>query len=116
MMEFGQQRALGAEAGVHLLVQVGILQRDRCLGGNQLQHRAPGRSEGPGGQVVLEIEHADEPGLGDQGQAENGPHLVLTEVGICGKRGLGGGIVENDALAGAHDIVEHRLRQHGRGH
>jgi len=42
--------------------------------------------------------------------------MALTEVGIRGKRRLGGGIVENDDLAGAQDIVEHRLRQHGCGH
>ena len=42
--------------------------------------------------------------------------VTLADVGIGGKRGLGRGIVENDALAGAQDIVEDRLRQHRRGH
>ena len=70
----------------------------------------------PRGQVVLEIEHADQLGLVDQGQAENGASLTLTDVRILGKRGLGRGVVQYDALPGAHDIVEHRFRQRICGH
>ena len=39
-----------------IAVQAGILQRDRRLRGKQLQHRDPGRREGPRGQVVFEVE------------------------------------------------------------
>ena len=42
--------------------------------------------------------------------------LALTDVGILGKSRLGGGVVENHALSGAQDIVEHRNRQHALGH
>ena len=99
-----------------IAVQTSILQRDRCLRGKQLQHREPGRREDAGGQVVLEVKRADELGLDDQGQAENRSRLALTDVGIRGKRWLGRGIVENDALPGTQHIVENRSRQHGRVH
>src|SRR5260370_1242204 len=38
------------------------------------------------------------------------------DVGKGGKRGVGGGIVENDALLGTENIVEQRFREHRRGH
>jgi len=41
----------------------------------------------------------------DQGRPETGPRPALTEVEIRGERLLDGGIVENDALSGAQDIV-----------
>src|SRR5271166_6299371 len=96
-----------------IAVQTGILERDRRLRGEELQHRDPSRGKGPRREVVLEVEHADELGLIDQGQAENGTRLALADVGVGSKRRLGRGIVENDALAGAQDIVKDRLRQHG---
>ena len=43
-----------------IAVQAGVLQRDRRLRGEQLQHRDPGRREDARGQVVFEVEHADE--------------------------------------------------------
>src|SRR6266851_6881763 len=94
-------------ASLEIAVQTSVLQCDRRLRGEQLQHRDSSRREDPGAEVVLEIEHADELGLGDQGQAENGANMTLTEIEIRGKRWLGGGIIENDALAGAQDIMEH---------
>ena len=42
--------------------------------------------------------------------------MALTDVGILGKSRLGRGVVENDALSGAQDIVQHRNRQHALGH
>src|SRR6267154_2510290 len=54
-----------------IAVQTSTLQGDRRLRGEQLQHSAARRREHPGAQVVLEIKHASELGLGDQGQAEN---------------------------------------------
>ena len=42
-----------------------------------------------GGQVVFEVEHADQFGLVDQRQAENGTGVMLTDVRIRGKRVLG---------------------------
>jgi hypothetical protein len=39
---------------------------------------------------------------------------MLTDVRVPSKLGLSRGIVENDALLRAQDVVEDRLRQHGR--
>ncbi len=38
-----------------------------------------------GGQIIFEVEHADQFGLVNQGQAENGTGVLLTNVGIRGK-------------------------------
>ena len=97
-------------------VQAGVLERDRCLRGKQLQHCDAGRDEDTSGQVVLEIEHADEFRLIEQWQAENGTGLVLTKVWIRSKRGLGRGIVENDVFLRAQDIIQHRRWQLALGH
>ena len=99
-----------------IAIQTGIFQRDRRLRGEQLQHRDPGRREDAGGQVVFQVEHADELGLVQQRQAENGAGAMLPDVGICGKGVLGGSIVEDHALPRAQDIMEDRLRQRGSGH
>ena len=47
-------------------VEMGVLQRDRRLRGEERQHRDPGWREDPGSLVVLEIENAIEPALVDQ--------------------------------------------------
>jgi len=39
--------------------QTGILQRDRRLRTEQLQHRDPSRHENAGSQIALEVEHPD---------------------------------------------------------
>ena len=116
MMLASTRRRIFASRSAEIAVQAGVLQRDRRLRGEQLQHCDPGRREDARGQVVLEVEHADELGLIDQRQAENGTGLALTDVGIRGERGLGRGIVENDALPRAQDVVEDRFRQRRRGH
>ena len=93
-----------------ITVEMGVLQRDGCLGSEELQHRAPSRRENAGRQVVLEVQRAVKLALVDQWQAENRASLAVTDVRILGERGLGGGVVENDALSGAQDIVKHRNR------
>ena len=99
-----------------IAVQTGIFQRDRRLRGEQLQHRDPGRREDAGGQVVFQVEHADELGLVQQRQAENGAGAMLSDIGIGRKGVLGCGIVEDHALPRAQDIMEDRIRQRGSGH
>ena len=68
-----------------IAVQAGVLQRDRGLRGEQLQHGQPGRREHVRGQVVFQVKHADELALIDQRQAEDGAGLVLMEIGVRGK-------------------------------
>ena len=66
-----------------------------------------------GREAVLEIQHADEPGLLDQGQAEDRPRRRLPEVRIRGKRARGRGIIEQHRLLRPEDVVEDR---HGQFH
>src|SRR5271170_7340143 len=61
-------------------IEVSVLQRDRGLGGDQLQHRASGRREHARGQVILEVEHADQRGLPDQRKAEKGTGVIAADV------------------------------------
>ena len=76
MMLASTRRRIFASRFCEIAVQAGVLQRDRGLRGEQLQHRDPGRREDAGGQVVFQVEHADELGLVDQRQAENGARLA----------------------------------------
>ena len=50
------------------------------------------------GEVVLEIEHPDQLGLLQQGQAEDRAGVVLTDVLICEERILCKGIIKDHAL------------------
>ena len=52
-----------------IAVQAGILERDRRLRGEQLQHCDSRRREHAWTQVVLEVQHTDEFGLSEQWQA-----------------------------------------------
>ena len=74
-------------------IQVGIFQCDSGLRGEQFQDQDTGGSKDARRQVIFEVEHADEFGLIEQRQAENGPGLALTDIGIHPIRGLGRGIV-----------------------
>src|SRR5262249_42173448 len=78
-----------------MAVQMGILQRDRGLRGEQLQHRDPSGRENARGQGVLEVENPYQLALVEQRHAENGTSMVLPDVRIGGKRILSRGIVEN---------------------
>ena len=98
------------------LIKGRILQGGRGLGGKELQDRYPGRREGAARQVVLEVNRAVEVALVDCGQAENGAGLPLPDVGVVAKRRLGRGIVENEGLPRAQDMVEHRFRQRSRAY
>src|ERR1700737_1354780 len=92
-------------------IEVSVLQRYRGLGGDQLQHCASGRREHPRGQVILEGEHADQRGVPDQRQAENGADAIAADVCIGGKRALRRGIVQNHALLCPYDVVEDGVRK-----
>ena len=54
-----------------IAIQARILERDRGLRGEQLQHRGARRREDARGEVVLEVEHADEFALVRERQAEH---------------------------------------------
>jgi len=69
-----------------IAVEARVLQGDRGLRRKQFQHRDPGRSEDMGSESVFQVEHADELGLVDQGQAEDRTGMMLTDVRIRGKR------------------------------
>ena len=61
--------------------------------------------------MVFKHEDADKFGFIEQRQAKNRPHLVLTDIRIRDEPCPGGGIVDNHALAGVLDVINHRLRQ-----
>ena len=64
-LPFGQESFAALQIGI----QAGILQRDRGLRGQQLQHCNAGRRKGERRQIVLEIECADKLRLFDDGHA-----------------------------------------------
>src|SRR5215831_12865395 len=90
-----------------------ILERNRGLRGEHLQHRDALGRENARSQIVLKIENADEFSLVDQWQTENGAGATLNDVGIASKRTLRRSIVENHGLMSAHCVTNERLRHHG---
>src|ERR1700677_151432 len=74
-------------------VQTSILERDRGLGGQQLEDSHSCRSKGMWRQVGLQIKHAQHSGLLEDREAENGSRVVLANVVVGGERALNGGIV-----------------------
>src|SRR5271154_7413549 len=56
-------------AALQIRIEFGVLQRNRGLRSQHLQHRHPIRREGARSQIVLQIECADKLRLFDDGQA-----------------------------------------------
>ena len=99
-----------------LAIEAGIFQRDRGLRRQQLQQRYPGGREHMRGQVVLEIEHAEQLGLFHQGQAQNRTGALLTDVVIRRERALNSGVIQDDALPHPDHGVEKGFGEQGRRH
>src|SRR5712671_489292 len=92
---------------LEIVVQTGVLQRDRRLRCQQFQHRDPGGREHVRCQLVFEIEHPDQLRLLHQGQAEDRPGVLLTEVLIRRERILHQGIINDHAFPRPDHGVEH---------
>src|SRR5262245_9312426 len=90
-----------------------ILERDRGLRRQHLQHRDALGRENARSQIVFKIENTDEFSLVDQWQTKYGTGATLADVGIGSKRILRRCIVENHGLLRAHCVTNQRLRQHG---
>ena len=71
-----------ALAFVEVAIQPGIVERDRRLRGQQLQHRDPRWREHARREVVLEIKNSDQFGLVRQRDAEYGPRMPLCDVRV----------------------------------
>src|SRR6266436_1726403 len=74
-------------AALQIRIEAGILQRNRSLGSQQLQHFESVRGEGARSQIVLQIKCADKLRLFDDGQAEDGsgallPHIFVLRIQI----------------------------------
>ena len=72
-----------------IAIETRVLQGDRSLRREQLQHGDPGGIEDVRSQGVFQVEHADELGLVDQGQAEDRTGMMLADVRVLGKRVAG---------------------------
>ena len=103
-----------------LAIEPRVLQRDRGLRSEEAQDGDPIRREDVRGELVLEVEHADELGLLDEREAQHRARLPAAEV-VVAREGIGAdGVVDDDALARpqdvAHDRVGQLIRRRGPGH
>ena len=71
-----QQPSLELQIGI----EGGVLQRNRGLRSQQLQHCNPVRREGARSQIVLQIKCADKLRLLDDWQAQDGPGALLPHI------------------------------------
>ncbi len=93
----------------HVGIESRIFQRDGSLGGQQFQHLDPVRGKGMGGQIVFQVEQADQGGLAKNGQAQHGLGVLSRKVRVGRKRVRLGGIHEQHMLTAAPDILENGL-------
>src|ERR1700740_2322281 len=75
-------------AAVEVRIELGVFDRNSGLRSQHLQHCDPVRGEGARSQIVLQIECADELGLFDDRQAQDGsgalrPYILLLRVQVC---------------------------------
>src|SRR5262245_31391989 len=90
-----------------------ILERDRGLRRQHLQHRDALARKNARSQAVFKLQNADQFSLVDQWQTKYGTGTTLADVGIGSKLILRRCVVENHGLLRAHCVTNERLRQHG---
>ena len=81
---------------------------------SSFQYRDPGGREHVRCQLVLEIEHPDQLGLLHQGQAEDRPGVLLTDVLIRRERILRQGVIKDHAFPRPDHVMEHGFGKLGR--
>src|SRR6267378_3504634 len=99
---------------LEIVVQTGVLQRDRRLRRQQFQYRDPGGREHVRCQVILEIKHPDQLGLLHQGQAEDRPGVLLADVPIRRERILRRGVIEDYGFPRPDHVMEYGFGKLGR--
>src|SRR6201993_3090672 len=90
-------------------IELVVFDRNRGLRSQHLQHCDPVRGEGARSQIVLQIECADEAGLFDDRQAQNGsgalrPHILVLRVQVRGRS-----IIEDHTLPCPDDVLKRGL-------
>ena len=93
-------------AALQVGIEVGILQRNRGLRSQQLQHCNPVRREGARSQIVLQIECADKLRLFDDGQAQDGsgvllPHILVLRIQVPDRS-----VIKDHALPCPDDVLK----------
>src|SRR4051794_15323906 len=84
-------------------VQTSVLESDRRLRRDELQHGRPRWREHVRGEIILEVENADQLALVDQWQAEDRSDLPLAEILVAGERTRGRRVVEKHGFSCARD-------------
>ncbi len=95
---------------LHIGEEARVLQRDRGLGRQDLQHGHPLGGEGVGRQIVLEIERADQARVTDYGQTQDRPDSVAMDIAVVPVRIRRRCVFEHHPFARADHVVEHRQR------
>ena len=111
MMLASTRRRILAFALGEIPVQARVLHRDGRLRGEQLEDGHSRGSKRVRREVVLQVQHPEQPGLLEYRQAEHRPRVVLANVVIGGEWVLARGIVQQNAFFGPKDIAENGLRQ-----
>ncbi len=98
-------------AAVEVRIELGVFERNRGLRSQHLQHCDPVRGEGARSQIVLQIECADELGLFEDRQAQDGsgvlrPHILVLRVQVRGRS-----IIEDHTLPCPDDVLKRGLRK-----
>src|SRR5260221_8488 len=96
-------------------VEPGIFQRNCGLRGQQAQQNDPLRREGARRQIVLEIKHADERRLLDEGEAEHGSGAPPAHILVLREQVLGRSVVQDHALTCPDRVMEDGFGKLGGG-
>src|ERR1700692_4529971 len=98
-------------AAVEVRIELGVFERNRGFRSQHLQHGDPVRGEGARSQIVLQIECADELGLFDDRQAQDGsgalrPHILVLRVQVPDRS-----VIKDHALPRPDHVMKCRLGQ-----
>ncbi len=116
----GEELALGAVCALGLILaeleageEAGVLDGDGGLGCEHLDDVDACGGEDVPGEVVLEVDDAEQLGSSGDGCAEQGAWLVGAHVGILGVGLLGAGVAQDHALVGADHVPDGGLGEAG---
>src|ERR1700684_583456 len=96
-------------AALQACIEVGVLQRNRGLRSQQLQHRDPVRCEGARSQIVLQIECANQLHLIDDRHAQDGsgalpPHILVLRIQVPDQS-----VIKHHALPCPENVMKYGL-------
>ena len=91
-------------------VQLGVVQRDRELAGDEVDRVQPPGGERGADQPVFQQQHRPQRAAAEDRHGQQRAAVGISEVGVAGEPVVTGGVVDDQRFTGPLDVAQHRHR------